>query len=66
MVIGEQIKQKIASFPAGVVFTISDFGFDPSNDPALAKALSRMTAYQDIPSANSVAQSFKELVALLK
>lgn len=43
MVIGEQIKQKIASFPAGVVFTISDFGFDPSNDPALAKALSRMT-----------------------
>lgn len=44
MVIGEQIKQKIASFPFGVVFTISDFGFDPSNDPALAKALSRMMA----------------------
>jgi len=44
MVIGEQIKQKIASFPDGVVFTISDFGFDPGNDPALAKALSRMTA----------------------
>ena len=44
MVIGEQIKQKIASFPAGTVFTISDFGFDPSNNPALAKALSRMAA----------------------
>ncbi len=44
MVIGEQIKQKIASFQDGVVFTISDFGFDPDNDPALAKALSRMTA----------------------
>ena len=43
MVIGEQIKQKIASFPDGVVFTISDFGFDPGNDRALAKALSRMT-----------------------
>lgn len=44
MIIGEQIKQKIASFPAGTVFTISDFGFDPSNDPALAKTLSRMAA----------------------
>ncbi len=44
MIIGEQIKQKVASFPDGIVFTISDFGFDPSNDPALAKALSRMTA----------------------
>jgi len=42
MVIREQIKQKIASFPVGTVFTITDFGFDPSNDPALAKALSRM------------------------
>ncbi len=44
MIIGEQVKQKIASFPVGVVFTISDFGFDPSNDLALAKALSRLTA----------------------
>ena len=44
MIIGEQIKRKIDSFPAGVVFTISDFDFDPSNDPALAKALSRMAA----------------------
>ncbi len=44
MVIGEQIKQIIASFPDGVVFTISDFGFDPGNDSALAKALSRMAA----------------------
>lgn len=43
MTIGEQVKQKIASFPAGVVFTISDFGFDPSDDLALAKALSRLT-----------------------
>ena len=43
MIIGEQIKQKIESFPTGVVFTISDFGFDPSYDLALAKALSRMT-----------------------
>lgn len=43
MIIGEQIKQKIDSFPTGVVFTISDFGFDPSYDLALAKALSRMT-----------------------
>lgn len=44
MTIGERVKQKIASFPAGVVFTISDFGFDPSDDLALAKALSRLTA----------------------
>lgn len=44
MIIGEQIKQKIASFPEGMVFTISDFGLDPSNDPALAKALSRMAS----------------------
>lgn len=43
MTIGKQIKQKIDSFPTGVVFTISDFGFDPSYDLALAKALSRMT-----------------------
>ena len=43
MIIGEKIKRKIDSFPTGVVFTISDFGFDPSNDRALAKALSRMT-----------------------
>lgn len=42
MTIGDQIKQKVAAIPAGVVFTISDFGFDPSNDMALAKALSRM------------------------
>lgn len=42
MIIGKQIKRKIDSFPSGVVFTISDFGFDPSNDRALAKALSRM------------------------
>lgn len=44
MIIGEQIKQKIASFPEGMVFTISDFGLDPSNAPALAKALSRMAS----------------------
>lgn len=44
MTIGEEVKQKIASFPAGVVFTISDFGFDPSNDLALAKSLSRLSA----------------------
>lgn len=44
MTIGEQFKRKLESFPAGVVFTISDFGFDPSNDLALAKALSRLTA----------------------
>ena len=42
MTIGDQIKQKVAAFPVGIVFTISDFGFDPSNDLALAKALSRM------------------------
>ena len=44
MTIGSQIREKIASIPEGVVFTISDFGFDPSNDPALAKALSRMVS----------------------
>lgn len=44
MIVGKQVKQKIASFPEGIVFTISDFGFDPSYDPALAKALSRMAA----------------------
>lgn len=48
MKIGEQIKQKVASFPSGVVFTISDFGFDPIYDPALAKALSRMAAAGDL------------------
>ena len=44
MIVGEQIKRKIASFPEGTVFTISDFGLDPSNDLALAKALSRISA----------------------
>lgn len=44
MIIGDQIKEKVASFQTGKVFTISDFGFDLSNDIALAKALSRMSA----------------------
>lgn len=44
MTIGEKIKKKIAKFPDGVVFTISDFNFDPNDDLALAKALSRMAA----------------------
>lgn len=44
MIVGEQIKRKIASFPEGTVFTISDFGLDLSNDLALAKALSRISA----------------------
>lgn len=44
MKIAGQVKQKIATFPAGVVFTISDFGFDAKNDLALAKALSRLAA----------------------
>lgn len=44
MTIGEKVKQRIAAFPDGIIFTISDFGLDPSNDQALAKMLSRMNA----------------------
>lgn len=38
------VKSRIDSFPAGYVFTLSDFGLDPSNEIALAKLLSRMAA----------------------
>lgn len=44
MTIGQKVKQRIAAFPDGIIFTISDFGLDPSNDQALAKMLSRMNA----------------------
>lgn len=42
MVVANQIKEKISTIPEGVVFTISDFGFDAKEEIALAKALSRM------------------------
>ena len=44
MTIAGQVKSRIESFPAGYVFTLSDFGLDPSNEIALAKLLSRMVS----------------------
>ena len=44
MTVGDQIKEKLDAFPCGMVFGISDFGFEPGDDVALAKALSRMAA----------------------
>lgn len=44
MIVGKQIKEKLSMIPEGVVFTISDFGFDAAYDLALAKALSRMVS----------------------
>lgn len=44
MIVAEQIRNKIASFPTGRVFTLSDFGLDASNDLAAAKLLSRMAS----------------------
>ena len=44
MTVAGQIRSRIDAFPAGYVFTLSDFGLDPSNEIALAKLLSRMAA----------------------
>ena len=44
MIVANQIKEKLSTMPEGVVFTISDFGFDAKEDMALAKALSRMVS----------------------
>ena len=44
MTIGDQFKAKLDAIPCGMVFGISDFGFEPGDDVALAKALSRMAA----------------------
>lgn len=44
MIIAEQIRAKIDSFPVGYVFTLSDFALDSSKEVALAKLLSRMAA----------------------
>ena len=44
MTVAGKIRLRIDAFPAGYVFTLSDFGLDPSNEVALAKLLSRMAA----------------------
>ena len=44
MTVAGQIRSRIDAFPAGYVFTLSDFGLDPSKEIALAKLLSRMAA----------------------
>lgn len=42
MAVTRQIKDKLASTPAGVVLTIKDFDVEKQHQPALAKALSRL------------------------
>lgn len=44
MNIASQIRQAITGFPAGYVFTLSDFSVAPGNELAVAKLLSRMAA----------------------
>lgn len=48
MVVASEIRNKIDSFQTGYVFTMSDFGLEPSNELALAKLLSRMAASGEI------------------
>ena len=48
MIVASAIRDKINSFQAGYVFTMSDFAMDPSNEMALAKLLSRMAAVGEI------------------
>ena len=48
MIISNDIKNIIQSFPEGRVFSISDFAIDPQYDMALAKLLSRMSAKGEI------------------
>lgn len=44
MNVAAQIRQAIKGFPAGYIFTLSDFSVNPENELAVAKLLSRMTA----------------------
>jgi len=44
MVIAEQIKEKIKSFPDGIVFILKDFHVDVQYETTLVKALSRLVA----------------------
>ena len=52
MTVARQIRSRIDAFPAGYVFTLSDFGLDPSNELALAKQLSRMVASGELMKAS--------------
>ena len=52
MTVARQIRSRIEAFPAGYVFTLSDFGMDPSNELALAKQLSRMAASGELMKAS--------------
>lgn len=44
MNVATQIRQAIQGFPAGYIFTLSDFSVDPEKELAVAKLLSRMAA----------------------
>jgi len=48
MVIAEQIKEKLRSFPDGMVLTIKDFHVGVEYEAALVKALSRLVAKGDL------------------
>ena len=48
MVIAEQIKEKISSFPDGIVLTLKDFNVDVQYEVTLVKALSRLVAKGDL------------------
>ena len=43
MIIGDEIKRKIAATPDGVILTIGDFNVDMQHQGALVKALNRLT-----------------------
>lgn len=48
MSVASQIRQAISGFPAGYIFTLSDFSVAPENELAVAKLLSRMAASGDL------------------
>ena len=48
MVVANQIKTRIESFPEGYVFSLADFDMDGNSEIALAKLLSRMAAKGEI------------------
>ena len=48
MIVANQIKTKIESFPEGYVFSLADFDLKGSSEIALAKLLSRMATKGEI------------------
>lgn len=52
MIVADQIRKKIDSFPAGYVFSLGDFSFEGNEEVALAKMLSRMAAKGELRKAS--------------